>query len=235
VKKYKCLIIDDDPLITDLVLHYSEKCELIEYCISCNDPVEGLKLLVNSHVDILFLDYNMPKLNGKDLLDLKRDNSKVIMITSNTEFAVTSYQYDAIQNYLVKPINYDDFYNAVDKIYKKEVDESIIKEPEIDESSILIKNGSDWVPMLFKNIEYIKSESNYCTFISKSSKTMSLISLKSLEDKLPSNFIRCHRSYIVNMDFVKSFNLELIKIDETIIPISALYREKIKTYIKDKS
>lgn len=225
---YKCLIIDDDPLVTDLVLHYAEKCDLIDYCVSCNDSVEGAKLLVDSDFDILFLDYNMPKLNGQDILELKKDNSKVIMITSNSAFAVNSYQYD-LANYLLKPLDYDQFFQAIQKIESTLPKVDLSKRQE--ESSILVKDGSDWVPVLFKSISFIKSESNYCTFYTTDRKVMSLINLKKLEEKLPENFIRCHRSYIVNMQLVKSFNLEEITVDQATIPISAMYKENIKRYI----
>lgn len=229
--KYKCLIIDDDPTITDLVMHYADKCEDIEYCISCNDPVEGLKLLVNSRIDILFLDYNMPTLNGQDLLDLKRDDSKVIMITSNTEFAVDSYKYDDVKDYLVKPLDYDRFLKAVNRIREKSSSEEEVRNQKSDQKTIMVKDGINWVPVTYNDIHYIRSESNYCTFHTGSGKIMTLAKLKTLEDKLPDNFIRCHRSYIVNMSFAKSINLEEIKINENSIPVSAMYKERIKSYI----
>ena len=221
-------------MITDLVVHYAEKYKSIEYCVACNDSVEGLKLLTNSNFDILFLDYNMPGLSGQDLLDLKKDGSKVIMITSNTEFAVDSYKYDDIEDYLVKPLSYEAFLDAVERFEAKM---NIHKEDEVSESrtSIMLKDGNNWIPVNFTDIQYIKSESNYCVFYTLQGKIMSLATLKELEVKLPANYIRCHRSYIVNSDFITKVNLDQITIEKDIIPISTMFRENVKSYILSNS
>jgi len=230
------LIIDDDPQIIDLVAHFSTKCDFIEFCISCTDPVEGLKLLSNSTFDLLFLDYNMPNLNGQDLLELKKDASKVIMITSNSQFAVNSYQFDDIVDYLVKPLDYETFNKALTRFSNKK------KEPVNVSASytaptptnIMVKDGNNWIPINFDDIHYIKSESNYCIFQNKAGKVMTLSTLKNLEDKLPNNFMRCHRSYIINMNYVTQINLEEAFIKDDTIPISARYKDEIKAFIVSK-
>ena len=101
--------IDDDPLITDLLQHFCSKIDEIEYCIACNNPLDGMQLLSNQSFDLLFLDFNMPSLDGKGILELKQDRSKVIMITSNASFAVESYNYPDIVDYLVKPLSFERF------------------------------------------------------------------------------------------------------------------------------
>lgn len=230
----KCIVIDDDPLITDLIMHFSEKCEAIEYCVACNDSIEGLKLLTNSNFDVLFLDYNMPDLNGRDLLDLKKDRSKVIMITSNTEFAVDSYKYDTVKDYLVKPLNYESFQMSVDRVQSK-IDDPLKSSTESTRNTIMVKDGSNWVPLRYSQILYIRSESNYCTFYTHDTKVMSLAKLKDLETKLPSNFLRCHRSYIVNTNYIDKINLEEILIQEEVIPVSQSFREAVKQFIESNS
>lgn len=230
----KCLIIDDDPLITDLVKHFSDKCELIEYCVSCNDSIEGLKLLTNSEFDILLLDYNMPDLNGRDLLDLKKDSSTVIMITSNTEFAVDSYKYDAVEDYLVKPLDYESFYNSVSRVINRKNKEDKT-EPSKNQDSIMLRDGNNWVPIHYSEVQYIKSESNYCVFYTDNGKVMTLAKLKDLEIKLPSNFIRCHRSFIINTNFIERINLDELQIKNEPIPISQAFRENIKEFIESNS
>ncbi|MDF1695227.1 MAG: LytTR family DNA-binding domain-containing protein [Saprospiraceae bacterium] len=230
----KCIIIDDDPLITDLVMHFSDKCELIEYCVACNDSVEGLKLLTNSNFDILFLDYNMPDFNGRDLLELKKDKSKVIMITSNKDFAVDSYQYEDVTDYLLKPLDYESFLKSILRIETKRKD--FASQPqEKTKDSLMVKDGNNWIPILFKDIQFIKSESNYCVFYTLNGKTMSLAKLKDLEVKLPPSFIRCHRSFIVNTSYISKINLEEIQIGTTLIPISQMFKENIKKFIESNS
>lgn len=230
----KCLIIDDDPLITDLVVHFAEKCDLIEYCVSCNNSIDGLKLLTDSSFDVLFLDYNMPGLSGQDLLDLKKDDSLVIMITSNTDFAVASYRYDDVYDYLVKPLEYDSFSKAVTRIAEK-LTEAPKKHTSEPRNSIMLRDGNNWIPVNFTSIQFIKSESNYCIFHLEEGKVMSLAKLKELELKLPSNFIRCHRSYIVNTDYITKINLDDIWVSENNIPISTMYKEDIKQFIESNT
>ena len=222
-------------MITDLLSHFSEKCDLIEYIVVCNDSVEGIKLLNNSSFDILFLDFNMPFLNGQDLLELKRDKSKVIMITSNTEFAVKSYKYDTVLDYLVKPIDYNSFYDSLDRIKAKIARSSLNDQNSEPKNSLMIKDGAKWIPIPFDSIFYIKSESNYSTFYTESGKIMSLINLKALTEKLPKNFIRCHRSFIINTQFINYINHEGINIKKEFIPVSAAYKQEIKQYIDSYS
>ncbi len=230
----KCLVIDDDPLITDLVKHFSEKCELIDYCVVCNDSIEGLKLLTNSQFDILLLDYNLPELNGRDLLELKKDSSKVIMITSNTEFAVDSYKYDEVIDYLVKPLNYDDFYASIKRVVNR-ITISDTSDTSTIRDFIILRDGNNWLPIKYTDIQYIKSESNYCVFLTDNGKVMTLAKLKDLETKLPSYFIRCHRSYIINTKFIDRINLDEVQLRNELIPISQQFRESVKQFIVSNS
>lgn len=234
MKKLKCLIIDDDPQITELIMYFSEKSKFVDFCISCTDPVEGIKLLSDNIFDVLFLDYNMPILNGQDILNIKKDTSKVIMITSNTDFAVTSYKYDQIIDYLLKPIGYDSFSKALERILSKSTLEKTTNQQQSNATSLLVKTGNNWVQLNHKEILYIKSESNYCTFFTKEGKILTLLNLKDLETKLPSFFIRCHRSYIVNTNHLTSLNLEEIMVNKVSIPVSNSYKETIKKFIDSK-
>ncbi len=232
----KCIIIDDDPLITDLVLHYADKCELISSCLACNNAVDGLKLLSNGAFDLLFLDYNMPDLNGKAILELKQDGSAVVMITSDKEFAVETYQFDDVKDYLLKPLNYDDFESALIRLSANDK-VSINKEQSnpTGKNKIIIKDGNNWIPVDIDSIRYIKSESNYCHLITESGNIMTLSNLSNLIEKLPDYFIRSHRSYVINTHFIERLNLENIYIGSKMIPISAKYKSDIKAYIQKNS
>tara|TARA_B100000508_G_scaffold139781_1_gene138846 strand:+ start:773 stop:1426 length:654 start_codon:yes stop_codon:yes gene_type:complete len=213
-------------------MHYAEKSEQIEFCVACNDPIEGLKLLSNSDFNVLFLDYNMPGITGKDLLKIKKDSSKVIMITSNIEFAAESYDYDVIVDYLLKPFDFDRFEKAVLKINSPNETEPTPQETDGNHrKTIMIKDGNSWLPLNIDGIRYIKSESNYCTFYTIDGKKMTLAKLTELESKLPPEFIRCHRSYIINTRFIQRINLEAIEFKDTTIPVSAKYKHDIKAFL----
>jgi len=235
MRKLKSIIIDDDPLITDLLVHYAGKTEALEYCVSCNDPVAGLKLIGNGAFDLLFLDLNMPTLNGKNILELKQDNSKVIMVTSDQDFAVDSYRYQDVIDYLVKPVKYDRYLESINRC------QEILKKQESMDSQIpysnklMVKDGNKWIPLEVDNILFIKSDSNYCIINCTDKTIMSLMNLKNILTKLPSYFIKCHRSYIVNMKHVEHFTTEEIAIKEHVIPISNKQKSVVFDFMNTES
>jgi len=235
MRKLRCIIIDDDPLITDLVVHYADKTEEIEYCISCNDSVAGLKLIGNGNFDLVFLDLNMPTLNGKNILELKQDKSKVIMVTSDQKFAVDSYRYQDVVDYLVKPINYKRFLEAVKRCQSVIMAETSRPDLNSESKNLMIKDGNKWIPINVDNIMFIKSDSNYCVINCKDKVIMSLVNLKNLLTKLPPYFLQCHRSYIVNMHNIDHFTKEEIAIGEHIIPISNKQKLVVFDFMKAQS
>jgi len=217
-------------------MHYADKCPSITTCVACNSAIDGLKLLSNGAFDLLFLDYNMPDLNGKAILELKQDGCPVIMITSDKEFAVETYQFDEVKDYLLKPLNYEDFEKAVFRLStNKKEPISNKRNDSITKDTIIIKDGNNWVPVEIDDIKYIKSESNYCHIVTGSGNIMTLTNLSSLQEKLPSHFLRSHRSYVVNTHFIERLNMENIFINGKMIPISAKYKSDIKTYIQENS
>jgi DNA-binding LytR/AlgR family response regulator len=223
----KCLVIDDDPLITDLLQHYCSKVDAIEYCLTCNNSIDGLQLLSNQQFDLLFLDYNMPSLDGKGLLELKQDKSKVIMVTSNAAFAVESYNYPNIVDFLLKPISFDRFYKAIEKLIEKPT----VASEKSTKESFFVKDGNKWIQVRTEEILYIKSESNYVILYLEGKKIMSLLNLKDLETELPDHFFRTHRSYIVNSKFIDFISADEMSVLGVLIPISTKYKDSLKALL----
>ncbi|MBR9920769.1 MAG: response regulator transcription factor [Bacteroidetes bacterium] len=233
----KCLIIDDDPLITDLIQHYCSKVPEIEYCISCNNPLDGLRLLSNQSFDLLFLDYNMPDLDGKGVLELKQDDSKVVMITSHPDFAVDSYNYPDVVDYLLKPISFERFYKALEKPPGSPLNVSGEQNPKgettkSEKETFFVKDGVKWIQVQIRDLLYIKSESNYVILHKKDKQIMSLMNLKDLDKDLPDNFIRVHRSYIVNTHFIDYLTTDELSINGKLIPVGAKYKTALKELVK---
>lgn len=223
--KLSCLVIDDDPLMTDLISHYCDKIPYIDYCISCNSSIDGLQLLSESTFDLVFLDFNMPEVNGKAILKLKQDHSKVIMITSHAEFAVESYGFQDVIDYLLKPVKFDRFQQAVQKVL---VDSGNTTPPAKEAERFFVKDGKKWIPVRYDEILYIQSDSNYVIIQKEKQSIMTLLKLSDLEKTLPAQFVRVHRSYIVNTNFVDYFTTEEISINKQVIPISQAYKAKVK-------
>ena len=231
--KIKSIVIDDDPLITDLLQHYCSKIPHMDYCLTFNKPVDGLRMISSQDFDLIFLDYNMPELSGKTFLDLKSDQSKVIMITSNQDFAVDSYNYPQVIDYLLKPISFERFELAIERYDKGIQEETSISTPS-SKDKLFLKDGNKWIQVTIADIIYIKSESNYLTFHFKENKVMTLMSLKEIEEKLPNTFIRTHRSYIINRDFIDYITVDDVSVGKQLLPIGASYKAKVKELINQQ-
>ena len=223
--KLKCIVIDDDPLICDLIQHFCSKVSAVEYCIACENALDGLNLLTSQSFDILFLDYNMPEIDGKSLLEMKRDDAHVVMITSHEAFAVESYNYPEIVDFIVKPISFERFYRALERV------EKLIKRKSTDKEfpeTLFVKDGNKLVQIHLDQLQYIKSESNYVMLHLENKKIMSLITMKELAEKLPPNFIRIHRSYIINLKYLESISPDEISVQGLNIPIGSKYKTALK-------
>jgi DNA-binding LytR/AlgR family response regulator len=231
--KLRCIVIDDDPLICDLVQHFCSKVSSIEYCIACENAMDGLNLLSTQSFDILFLDYNMPDIDGKSLLELKKDKAHVVMVTSHEAFAVESYNYPQIVDFMVKPISFERFYRAIQRVEgliqdNNTITNNIAVTNKTAPETIFVKDGNKLVQIHLNQLQYIKSESNYVLLVQQQKKIMSLITMRDLEEKLPPNFIRVHRSYIVNLTFLESISPEEITINGLSIPIGTKYKAALK-------
>lgn len=230
----RCLVIDDDPLICDLIKHFCTKIPQVLYCISAGTGRDGLQVLSSQEINLIFLDYNLPDMKGEYLLELKRNKVPVIMVTSESDFAVKSYDYDDVLDFLVKPLSYERFYKAVSRTFNESLSasttsETIITNPEF----IFIKDGTKKVKVNFEDLLFLKSEGNYISFVAKEKSTLSLMTSKEIEDKLPTYFRRVHRSYIVNLKKVDSVSSEELSISKYNIPISQKHRKEVLDYIGD--
>ncbi len=223
----KCIIVDDDPLIIDLIQHFCSKVEFVEYCLGCQNAIDGLQLISNQSFDVLFLDYNMPQLDGKGMLELKQDDSKVIMITAHPDFAVDSYNYPDVIDYLLKPLSFDRFYKSLEKYQRLQ---SHIQNPD-ERQAFFVKDGNKWVQVQFNQVKFIKSESNYVVLATIENNVMTLMNLKDLEKILPDHFLRVHRSYIVNTNFIDYLTTDEVNIQGKDIPVGAKYKSILKALV----
>lgn len=224
---FRSLIIDDDPLIGDLLKHFCSKSGMVDYCILSATASDGLHLLAGGEINLIFLDYNLPDMNGQTFLELKKSHIPVIMVTSNAEFAVRSYEYEDIVDYLPKPLTYDRFLKALQR-----VSISPVAEPQpitAVNDTFFTKDGTKNVRIKLGEVLYIKSEDNYVSFVLPESQTLSLYTLKDLEAKLPKSFKRVHRSYIVNMEKIDFITADEISIRDKKIPIGEKYKEDLET------
>ncbi|MEP7195202.1 MAG: LytTR family DNA-binding domain-containing protein [Saprospiraceae bacterium] len=228
--KLKCLVIDDDPMICDLVKHFCSKLSQIDYCISAGNGHDGLQMLGGQKFDLLLLDFHLPDMTGQNILEINPQELPVIMITSEKEFAANAYDYDEIYDFLVKPLNFERFQKSIERITSSN---SPVKQEVIpnNEESFYVKDGNRFVKLNYNELLFLKAEENYVSFVSQEKNILSLVTLKEVEQKLPNYFMRVHRSYIVNLKKIENTTTEEIKIEKFTIPISQKYKKELLDHL----
>lgn len=219
----KCLIVDDDPLICDVFKHYCQKINDIKSVSIASSGFEAVNLLQSTRFDLVFLDYNLPDLTGKDILETIPHYTSVMMVTSQKDFASESYNYDQIVDYLVKPVDFSRFFKGFQKVKSKQLNQS----PSTGESRLFIKDGNKLVKINLDEVYYFKSEANYISVVMLDRNILTLMTLKDLEAKLPQNFQKVHRSYIVNLNRIDTIDKDGLEIGKSQIPISQRYEKTL--------
>lgn len=249
----RCAIIDDEPLALDLLVSYVQRTPSLELCGRYSSAVEALGNLMNNPVDLLFLDIQMPELNGLDfskMLDVGR--MRIVFTTAFSQYAIEGYKVNAL-DYLLKPISYTDFMGAVSRaqkwfggtyMHKKETIPHNTVEPTDDEQTeyaplitdyFFVKSDYKIIRVNFADILYIEGLKDYVKIHLQPEGTrplLSLTSMKVIEQSLPPNrFFRVHRSFIVNMEKVHILERGQIVFGDRIIPVSDSYRDRVQDYI----
>ena len=216
----KCLVVDDEELARTLIATYIGKLDFLELVGTAENPLEALKIMKEQQVDLLFLDIQMPELKGTVFAKTVSENTKIIFTTAYSEYALVGYDLNAL-DYLLKPITFERFLTAVNKFNINTVNEV--------EESMTIKSGYDLYKVKYADIKYIESDSEYVIYHTTEKKIMSNQSLKLLEKLLPkSSFLRVHRSYIINKNFVTGLKGRDLLLSEDVIPVSDSYFETVK-------
>jgi two-component system, LytTR family, response regulator LytT len=230
----KCLAIDDEPLALGMMSGYISKTPFLELIGACRSGFDAFELISANRVDLLFVDINMPDINGLDFVKSLKDKPKIIFTTAFSEYAVEGFKLDAL-DYLLKPIGYNDFlkaankardfFNSADSISRKELQ---------NEEYLFVKSEYKIIRLSLKDIIYIEGMREYVRIHQTTGKSlMPLISLRSLEEQLPKDkFMRVHRSYIVNLEKITTVEHNRIIFEGKVyIPVSDQYKEFFHRYI----
>lgn len=232
-----CAIIDDEPLAVKLLESYVEKTPFLEHCGSYSSAVEALYTLQTQRVDLLFLDIQMPELNGLDFAKVLGGETRIVFTTAFSQYALDSYKVNAV-DYLLKPISYTDFLNAARKVLDEFEKTHAAQMGNIQQSeqadSFFIKSDYKLLRIRYDDILYIEGLKDYVKIYLESSKrpVLSLTAMRTVENFLPaSTFLRIHRSFIVNMSKVPMMERGQIVFGEKYLPISDSYKDKVQEYI----
>jgi len=242
----KCITIDDEPLALAQLNAYIEKVPFLELVKGCHTALEAFDVIASNKINLIFVDINMPDLNGMDFVKSLTNKPLVIFTTAYSEYAIEGFKVDAT-DYLLKPFSYADFLKAANKalhqyelLYRKDQPaQQQIPEKSTDgqsqHNSLFVKADYKMVRLDLSTILYMESQNEYVRIFFENQKPiMTLISMKMLEDQLPLNqFMRVHRSYIVNLTKISAVaNNRIIFGKDIYIPIGNQYKDQFNTFLE---
>ena len=246
----KCLAIDDEPLALQQIAAYIGKVPFLELAAQCQSALEAHQFLQNDTVDVIFCDINMPDLNGMDFIKSLVAPPLVVFTTAYAEYAVEGFKVNAV-DYLLKPFGLQDFMRAANRIRERMSPKlgddrglnraSSNPQPPnlggLETDTIFLKTDYRIVKVAISDIRYVEAMSEYLkVWMEGDTKPIiTLLSMKKMEERLPQNFMRIHRSYIINLTKILEVNKNRVIMDrDTYLPIGDMYKETFQNYLDTK-
>jgi DNA-binding LytR/AlgR family response regulator len=237
MKNITCIIIDDEPLAIKLLENFVERTPVLTFIASYTDSVKALAALKSNPVDLVFLDIQMPDMDGMELSRMVPADTRVIFTTAFKDYAFDSYEVNAL-DFLLKPIRYNKFVAAVDKAKQWFAMAADTNKSVTELNSIFIRVDGELRRISIDAIEYVSGMSDYVMFYLSGEKKplITHLTMKSVEDLLPKNdFMRVHRSYIIALNKIRSIDRNnCIYIGSEVIHVTDAYLETFKGYLKTK-
>jgi len=239
-KKIKCLVIDDEQPARDILQKHIEGVEALELAGSCNNAVEALSFLQSNTVDLLFLDIQMPHILGTNFIRTLKNPPKVIFTTAYRKYAIEGFELDAV-DFLLKPIGFDRFLKAVNKILQLNLEATLPEADKVESKEpaqpfLYFRSDRKMVKVLFNDILYIEGLRDYIRIFTTTKTIVTKHLLASLQEMLPADsFLRIHRSYIVSINKIDSYNADMIEIAKKELPIGRLYKHDVNKLLNSSS
>lgn len=240
--KLHCAIVDDEPLALGLLESYVKKTPLLELNGAYSSAIQAMKNLPENPVNLIFLDIQMPELNGLEFSRMIPQDTRIIFTTAFEQYALDGYKVNAL-DYLLKPISYSDFMQAVNKAVKwfelqqkAEENSNNLIQTSSESNYIYIKSDYKLIQINLDKILYIEGLKDYIKIHLEDEPRpiLSLVSMKAMEDKLPSSrFLRVHRSFIVQKQKIKVIDKGRIVFGKEYIPISDSYKQELQNYVNE--
>lgn len=233
--KINCLLVDDEPLALDVLSSYIQRVDGLEIVARCDNAMQAFEAIQNNQVDLLFLDIQMPKLDGIEFLKSLPSPPKVIFTTAYREYAIEAFEVDAV-DYLLKPIPFSRFLKAVGKAYQhlQLQTGTIPADVEAPSSelgsmeSIFVRADKKMVKIMLKDILYIESLKDYVLIHLPDKRIITKQKISYLEEKLPDDqFLRIHRSFLVSIKKIDAFSPSQIDIGGKELPIGRSYKNTV--------
>ncbi|MFI3295590.1 MAG: LytTR family DNA-binding domain-containing protein [Rikenellaceae bacterium] len=224
-----CIVIDDEPLALEQLEQYVAETPILELKGGFNSATKALDFLRANSVDLLFVDINMPRISGLELVGALPFEVKVVFVTAHREFALEGFALDAA-DYLLKPISYASFLKSVEKVHNRYFNR--MPHETTDRDYIFVRSGYRTVRVNFGDILYVESKREYLDLVLSSGEVITTHgSLGSILERLPDTFVKVHRSFIVNLDQVRVVERTSIVFGKQYIPINDQSRELVMAFI----
>jgi DNA-binding LytR/AlgR family response regulator len=226
-----CIAVDDEKLVLDLLVDNIKQVPYLQLVKACRNAMEAIEMLQKEKIDLIFLDIQMPKLSGLQLIQTLRQPPMVILVTAYDRYALEGYNLNVV-DYLLKPVSFERFLKACNKakeLFDLRSDKTVPNKEESPDH-IFVNVEYTLVKILFSDILFIEGLKDYVKIhlASSSKPVLTKMSLKAMEEKLPADkFIRIHRSYIVAADKITVIKRDLINIGSHEIPVSDFYKENL--------
>ena len=224
-----CIIVDDEPLAREAIQMLIDQTNNLDLLGSFNSPDSATNFLLNNEVDLIFLDIQMPGINGIEFAKTIPKETFVIFTTAFSEFATDSYEVDAI-DYLIKPVKLERFQKSVDKAftYSKLIDFGLSSNviEDFTEDYFFVKADRKMFKVYFNEIQFIEGLKDYVVIHSENQKIITAMNIKTIHEHLPKKlFVRVSKSYIINSKFIASVDNNTVYIGKNEIPIGNIYRD----------
>jgi DNA-binding LytR/AlgR family response regulator len=233
--KISCIAIDDEPLAVKKIAGYIQKIPFLELVAECRSAFEAMEIISKNKIQLLFIDINMPDLNGMEFVRTLTEKPYVVFTTAYSEYAVEGFQVEAV-DYLLKPVTFSNLLKAANKV-KDRIDIIANKQNESINATpnhLFVKSEYKLIRIELDDIKYIESQHEYIKIhLINSNPVLTQLSLKSIEEQLPSErFMRVHRSFIVNLAKLSVIERGRIIFDGKVyIPVSDQYKNQFQNYI----
>ena len=245
----RCIAIDDEPLALQQIAAYIKKVPFLELAAQCQSAIEARQFLEQDTADAIFCDINMPDLNGMDFVKSLTVPPLIVFTTAYAEYAVEGFKVNAV-DYLLKPFGMQDFLRAANRLKERleatpspteaataDAIQHAKPEPHGNDDILFLKTEYRIVKVSISDIRYVEAMSEYLKVHLKSQPKpiVTLLSMKKMEERLPANFMRIHRSYIINLDAIQEVNKNRVIMDaETYLPVGDNYKETFQHYLDAK-
>jgi len=229
---HKCLIVDDEPLAVEILESYVGRLPDFQVIGTYYSAVEAFESLQQTLPDLLLMDIKMPGLNGIQLLKSLKKRPQVLFTTAHKEYAIEGFELDAV-DYLLKPFGFPRFQKAIEKYLRLMTATSL--EASHTEKFLLVRSDGKWVKTPHQQILFIEGLKDYVRVHTPQKRIMVHATMKELAEQLPQeHFLRIHRSYIINWQYVAEVEGHSFKVNERLLPVGRTYRSQVQAQLKKR-